>query len=74
MSPPRPFTRALALTASLLLPALAGCQNTLFADDDPGTKVRLDRYYNGDSARETTESRRKSAGMGFGFPTGAGFQ
>jgi hypothetical protein len=57
-----------------MLPALAGCQRGLFADDDPTTKMRLDRYYGGDSARETTESRRKSAGMGFGFPAGAGFQ
>jgi hypothetical protein len=71
---PRTLTLAFALAAAMMLPALAGCQKGLFADDDPTTKMRLDRYYNGDSARETTEARRKSGGMGFGFPTGAGFQ
>lgn len=68
--------RLLSIFTLLLaaLPLLGGCQRSLFADADPSTEIRLKRYYNGDSARETTESRRKNAGMGFGFPTGGGFQ
>jgi hypothetical protein len=70
--PARLFTILTLLFAAL--PLVTGCQRSLFADADPSTEIRLKRYYDGDSARETTESRRKNAGMGFGFPTGGGLQ
>ena len=51
-----------------------GCQHTLFSEGDQRTKSVIDRYYNGDSALETTESRKRTSGMGFGSPTGAAVQ
>jgi hypothetical protein len=56
----------------ILLGLAAGCQRTLFADSDPSTTWKLDRYYGGDSAVETTEARKKSSDLGFGLPSGVG--
>lgn len=54
--------------------SLCACQRGLWADADPATERKIKLYYNGDSARETTESRKKTEGMGFGFPMGGGYQ
>ena len=63
---------ALALLAGAWV--LPGCQQrSLFSDSDIATKRRLD-YFGGESARETTESRRQTSQWGFGFPTGIGEQ
>jgi hypothetical protein len=63
----------LLLAASLLAPVWGGCQKTLFMDDDAASMWKL-RYYDGDSATATSESRRKVSDMGFGFPTGPSLQ
>ncbi len=76
MSNQRSYSLLLALLAATIVgTSLAGCnsQRGLFSDDDITTRNRL-RYFEGESARETTESRRQSSGMGFGFPTGGGAQ
>jgi len=49
---------------------LGGCNQTLFSDSDPYSRSRINRYWDGDSATQTTESRRRASEMGFGFPTG----
>ena len=51
-----------------------GCTSNLFVDSDPYTKSRIDRYYDHDSAVETSESRKQSNPMGFGAPGGAAYQ
>jgi hypothetical protein len=72
-----PHAKTSALIALALLATawvLPGCQQrNLFADDDLATRNRL-RYFNDESARETTESRRQTSQWGFGFPTGMGEQ
>jgi hypothetical protein len=50
--------------------AFGGCQRSLFMGSDAYTQQTIDRYWDGDSARETTEARQRSSDMGFGFPTG----
>lgn len=49
--------------------AVGGCQQSLFKDS-PRARNSIDKYYGNDSAVETTENRRKSSNMGFGFPAG----
>jgi hypothetical protein len=49
---------------------MGGCQRSLFTGSDSYTQSRIDRYWDGDSARETTQARERSSDMGFGFPTG----
>jgi hypothetical protein len=61
---------ALGLGLSL---ATSGCSRNLFADSDTSTQSRL-RYFDGDSATETTASRRKGSEFGFGMPSGGGGQ
>ncbi|HVS72949.1 MAG TPA: hypothetical protein VHQ47_16965 [Phycisphaerae bacterium] len=50
---------------------LGGCEQQLFKDS-PRARNNIDKYYDEDSAVETTESRRHASEMGFGFPTGPG--
>jgi len=47
-----------------------GCQRSLFMGSDSYTKDVVDRYWEGDSARETSQSRVRSNDMGFGYPAG----
>jgi hypothetical protein len=49
---------------------LCGCQENLFSDSDATTRSRIDRYYNRDSATETSESRKRGSDLGFGIPSG----
>jgi len=66
------------LLAWLILAGLSGtfggCARTLFSESDSYTRARIDRYYDGDSATQTTESRQRASEMGFGFPTGMASQ
>ena len=67
--------RTIVLSAGVLLAgALPGCERSLFVDSDNAVSYKLDRYYDGDSAVKTTESRKKASDMGFGvpFPGGGG--
>ena len=51
-----------------------GCnQHGLFMDADASTESRL-RYWGNDSARTTTESRKRGTDMGFGIPGLGGSQ
>ena len=50
----------------------SGCQENLFSDSDAVTRSRINRYYNGDSALETSESRKRGGDSGFGLPMGGG--
>ena len=61
--------------ALLLLGAadLAGCGHELFVDQDFRSNQTL-RYYDNDSATETTKDRRQSQGMPFGMPQGSAAQ
>ena len=70
---PAKRTLSLLLLLAFLSP-LSACQRGLWADSDPSTDLKINKYYNGDSARATTETRKKNQGMGFGFPTGGGYQ
>jgi hypothetical protein len=55
----------------LVLPGVFGsCQQTMFPKSDNYTQSRIDRYWDGDSAIQTRESRSRASEMGFGFPTG----
>jgi hypothetical protein len=56
------------MAGGLLIAATTGCQRNLFSDADPSTQWKLQRYYDNDSAEQTTESRKKASDMGFGFP------
>ena len=65
----RPWTAASVVLLALVC-SLGGCQHSLFMGSDTYTKSVVDRYWDGDSARATSESRQKSSDMGFGFPAG----
>lgn len=54
--------------------SLGACQHSLFMDSNTRTDSVINRYYNGDSAVKTSESRKQAADMGFGYPTGPAFQ
>ncbi len=63
--------RLLALLLLVTVGAVfGGCQRSLFMGSDSYTQSVVDRYWDGDSARETTQARERSSDMGFGFPTG----
>jgi hypothetical protein len=57
------------LAVTLAPAALGGCSRSLFRDP-PRARSPVDKYYDGDSAVEATETRRRVSQMGFGFPTG----
>ena len=62
--------RAMFLACVLLGSGVLGaCQHNLFSDDDVATERKL-RYYDNDSAIQTTENRKKYSEMPFGFPQG----
>jgi hypothetical protein len=52
--------------------SMGGCAKTLFSNSDSYTRSRLDRYYDGDSAAQTSEQRRQNQQMGYGFGYPAG--
>lgn len=52
---------------------LGGCQRTLFSDSDRYSESKL-KYFGGDSAEQTSESRKRNSEMGFGLPTGPASQ
>ena len=68
--------RRMALAGLLVtgVAAAAGCQRNLFAEDDESTKWTLKRYYDNDSAVETSESRKRGGDTAFGMPMGQGQQ
>jgi hypothetical protein len=49
---------------------LGACGHELFTHADTGSR-RINTYYDGDSAVQTRENRRKTETTGFGYPTGA---
>jgi hypothetical protein len=51
-----------------------GCGKNLFSESsrDSSRRSKIEKYYGGDSAIETTAGRRKSGDMGFGYPSGMG--
>ncbi len=73
ISPYRVASGILALVLVLGAWTLGGCERNLFIDSDAGMERRA-RYWDGESVRETTESRKQASQMGFGFPTGGGMQ
>ena len=67
-------SRAMGLMALLLLGGLLGaCSRDLFSDSDRRTQQTL-RYYDNDSATETTAQRKQSIGSPFGVPQGSAEQ
>jgi hypothetical protein len=63
--------RGPGLLLLVLLPgAFSACQRTLFSNSDTYTRSRIERYWDGDSAIDTRESRSRASEMGFGFPSG----
>jgi hypothetical protein len=59
------------LLTVVLTGSWGGCQQTLFnSSSDTYTRSRIDRYWEGDSAIQTRETRSKASEMGFGFPSG----
>jgi hypothetical protein len=66
--------KLLALLILLSATQWAGCSQQLFDDSNHSQELSRLRYYDDDSAVQTTESRRKTEGMGFGYPTGMGQQ
>ena len=65
-----------ALLIAGVMAGMMGCTNTssLFSENDPYNKKRLEKYWGADSAKEARESRQRAQEMGFGFATGAGAQ
>jgi hypothetical protein len=61
----------LAVCGSL---AASGCGKNLFSDSsrDSVRRSQIEKYWGGDSALDTTASRRKASDMGFGYPSGSG--
>jgi hypothetical protein len=74
MSPARLCAGALLAGALALAASATGCQRSLFADSDPSTTWKLRRYYQNDSAVQTSEDRKKASDIGFGVPLGGGPQ
>ena len=68
----------LLLAASLVVIStgfMAGCGQELFvAGDRNSTEQIIGKYYDGDSAIQTTEARRRASQSGFGYPSGAAEQ
>jgi hypothetical protein len=65
--------RALILLTLVFLGAVAGgCSHDLFTDEN--RTQRTLRYYDNDSATQTTAARRQSTGSPFGMPGGAAQQ
>lgn len=65
--------RALILVAVMFLCGIAGgCSHDLFTDEN--RTQRTLRYYDNDSATQTTAARRQSTGSPFGMPGGAAQQ
>ncbi|HUO08740.1 MAG TPA: hypothetical protein VM008_10600 [Phycisphaerae bacterium] len=63
-------SRVLAMVALMVAGGMMqGCGHELFSDSDSRTQQTL-RYYNNDSATQTTEARKQSAGSPFGMPQG----
>ncbi|HVT82647.1 MAG TPA: hypothetical protein VHM90_18545, partial [Phycisphaerae bacterium] len=62
----RRFQLATLLTTLTLAASVGGCQRSLFMGSDTYTQSVVDRYWDGDSARQTTQSRERSSEMGFG--------
>ena len=50
--------------------ALGGCGHELFTDANNGNGRGIEKYYDGDSAVQEREKRRKTSEMGFGYPAG----
>lgn len=73
MNPTRSRTLVAALLLTVASAATTGCNHELFVDHDRRTSTSL-RYYDNDSATETTAARRQSAGMPFGLPQGSAAQ
>ncbi|MGN6367467.1 MAG: hypothetical protein ACTHN5_04320 [Phycisphaerae bacterium] len=71
--------RAIACRASIIgllviLSGIAGgCSHDLFSDSESRTQRTL-RYYDNDSATQTTAARRQSVGSPFGMPQGGAQQ
>jgi hypothetical protein len=66
--------RALVVLALMFMGGMMqGCGHDLFSDSDSRTERTL-RYYDNDSATQTTEDRRQSTGSPFGMPGGAAQQ
>ena len=66
--------RASILFALMILGGFAGgCSHDLFTDNENRTERTL-RYYDNDSAAQTTASRRQSVGSPFGMPGGGASQ
>ena len=66
--------RASVLLALVILSGIAGgCSHDLFTDSENHTERTL-RYYDNDSATQTTAARRQSVGSPFGMPTGGAQQ
>jgi len=52
---------------------LGACNHELFTESDNRTDRSL-RYYDNDSATETTQARKQSVGSPFGMPSGSAQQ
>jgi hypothetical protein len=62
--------RVLVMLALMFMGGMMqGCGRELFSDSDTRTQQTL-RYYDNDSAAQTTEARRQSTGSPFGMPQG----
>jgi len=62
----------LLLTAASLT-LFPACGHTLFPDaaaSDSSRRSTIDKYYDGDSAIDAANNRRRAGEMGFGYPTG----
>ena len=54
---------------------MTACSQELFVQNDRNSTEQIIRkYYDGDSAIQTTEARRKASENGFGYPSGAAEQ
>jgi ABC-type oligopeptide transport system substrate-binding subunit len=67
------YRAALALILVMLASPLGACSRDLFSDSDNRTQRTL-RYYDNDSATNTTNQRKQSVGSPFGMPQGSAEQ
>jgi|GEM_PF-3713207 len=59
-----------AMFCGMVTVCIGGCgQSSPFRDGDTVTQ-RKKRYWDGETVRGTSESRKQARDMGFGFPTG----